>query len=93
MSDEAVDFRIHVPPDLEAGTYANFLAAWHTADEFTLDFCVSLPAEPPPSEREYRLVARLKVPVTVLFDYLRTLNAEMTLYERRYGEIRKPEER
>jgi hypothetical protein len=37
------------------------------------------------------VVARVKIPVTVLFDVLRALNENMTRYEQVFGEIRRPE--
>ena len=37
------EFQIAVPPELEGGVYANFLTAWHTAYEFTLDFSATQP--------------------------------------------------
>jgi hypothetical protein len=38
-----------------------------------------------------RVVSRVKIPVTVLFDVLRALNENMTRYEQVFGEIRRPE--
>ena len=40
---------------------------------------------------ECRVVSRVKIPVTVLFDVLRALNENMTRYEQVFGEIRRPE--
>ncbi len=40
-----MSFETHADPDLQAGSYANALAIWHTAHEFTFDFLVS--SEPP----------------------------------------------
>jgi len=36
------------------------------------------------------VVARLKVPVSLVFDVIRALNEEMTVYEQQFGEIRRP---
>lgn len=33
-----MSFETHADPDLQAGSYANALAIWHTAHEFTFDF-------------------------------------------------------
>jgi hypothetical protein len=38
------------------------------------------------------VVARVKVPVTVVFDLIRALNENMTKYEERFGEIHRPGE-
>lgn len=95
--DRPTEFQIQVPNELEPGVYANFLSVWHTAYEFTLDFGVTQPPqidqEDPdaPVRVECRVVSRVKIPVTVLFDVLRALNENMTRYEQVFGEIKRPE--
>jgi hypothetical protein len=37
-------FEVQAPPELEGGSYANFLSVWQTPFDFTLDFCSTLPA-------------------------------------------------
>ncbi|HTZ25166.1 MAG TPA: DUF3467 domain-containing protein [Streptosporangiaceae bacterium] len=91
-------FETHADPALEAGSYANALAIWHTGHEFTFDFLVS--SEPPQQARAedgedviqapHRLVARVRVPPTAVFDIIRTINQNLTLYEQRFGQIRPP---
>ena len=91
-------FETHAHPDLQAGAYANALAIWHTAHEFTFDFLVS--SEPPqPARTEdgeevirapHRLVARIRIPPTAVFDIIRTVSQNLTLYEQRFGQIRPP---
>jgi Protein of unknown function (DUF3467) len=93
-----MSFETHADPDLQAGSYANALAIWHTAHEFTFDFLVS--SEPPqPARTEagedvirapHRLVARIRIPPTAVFDIIRTVNQNLTLYEQRFGQIRPP---
>lgn len=92
-------FEISAPTELEQGSYANFLSVWHTPHEFTLDFATTMPTqsvETPSGDQETvvpcRVVARVKVPVTVVFDMLRALNENLTKYEERFGEIRRPGE-
>ena len=80
------------------GDYANALAIWHTGHEFTFDFLVN--SEPPRQARAedgedviqapHRLVARIRVPPTAVFDIIRTINQNLTLYEQRFGQIRPP---
>lgn len=93
-------FQIIVPPELERGAYANFLSVWHTPYEFTLDFAVIQPS--PVAEEDdpnspvtvpCPVVARVKIPVTLVFDVLRALNENMTRFESRFGEIQRPGER
>ena len=53
MVDEPVsDVQVFVPSEHECGTYSNYLVAWHTPFEFTLDFGVTLP--PRQSDDEHR---------------------------------------
>jgi Protein of unknown function (DUF3467) len=92
-------FEIQVPPELETGAYANFLSVWHSPYEFTLDFGVALQAQPTDPEDESagvivpaRVVSRVKIPTTVIFDVLRALNENMTRYEASFGDIRRPGE-
>lgn len=95
QAEGATEFEIRIPPDLEAGVYANFLSVWHTGYEFTLDFSVT---EPPQStdagmKVPCRVVSRIKVPVALIFEVLKALNANMTQYENTYGDIQAPEAR
>lgn len=103
MAEEApnerpTEFAIQVPPELEGGAYANFLAVWHTAYEFTLDFAATQPVElgdpddpGSPVRVPCRVVARVKIPVTVAFDVLRAINENMTRYEAMFGQITRPD--
>jgi uncharacterized protein DUF3467 len=80
------EWEIEVPPDLVGGVYANFLSAWHTEHEFTLDFSTVVAADPPRAH----VVSRIKVAPTIVFEMMRTINEKMTIYEQTYGEIRRP---
>lgn len=93
-----VEFEAHTDPALEAGVYSNGVAIWHTAHEFTFDFFVNSqpPAEARTPEGEqvirapHRLVARVRIPPTSVFDIIRTINQNLTLYEQQFGQIRQP---
>lgn len=93
-----IEFESHADPALEAGVYANGLAIWHTVHEFTFDFFVSSgppqEASTPGGERviraPHRLVSRIRVPPTSVFDIIRTINQNLTLYEQKFGQIRLP---
>ena len=93
-----IEFEPHADPALEAGDYANGLAIWHTLHEFTFDFFVSSqpPAEVTTPEGEkvirapHRLVARIRVPPTSVFDIIRTVSQNLSLYEQKFGPIRTP---
>jgi hypothetical protein len=93
-----IEFEPHADPALEAGAYANGLAIWHTLHEFTFDFFVSSqpPTETQTAEGEtvirapHRLVARIRVPPTSVFDIIRTISQNLALYEQKFGPIRTP---
>jgi hypothetical protein len=91
---QPTEFQIVAPPEHEGGVYSNFLGVWHSPYEFTLDFCVMMPPQPGEAEGRVvmpcRVVSRVKIPVTLVFDVLRALNENMTRYEESYGEIKRP---
>jgi Protein of unknown function (DUF3467) len=89
------DLEFEIPSELEGGVYANALGTWHSPHEFTLDFGVMHGPEPvdevdPASDVACRVIARLRIPVTLMFAFIRDMNESLTDYEQRYGEIRKP---
>ena len=88
----ALHFELQIAEALTPGAYANFLGVWHTAHEFTLDFAVTQPpavGEMPDGTTVTRVpcqvVSRVKVPPTVMFDFLRTLNENLTNWETNFG--------
>src|SRR5262249_27305064 len=93
-----IEFEPHADPELEAGAYANGLAIWHTLHEFTFDFFAS--SHPRQEARTadgevvtrapHRLVARVRVPPTSVFDIIRTISQNLALYEQKFGPIRTP---
>ena len=96
MPDRPIELQLDVPPELEGGTYANVLNVWHTAYEFTLDFGVMQqvgePEDPDAAVQvPVRVVSRVRIPVTLLFEVLKALNTNMTGYESTFGSIRAPE--
>jgi hypothetical protein len=96
MAERPIELKIEVPPDLEGGTYANVLNVWHTAYEFTLDFGVMQqvgePEDPEAAlQVPVRVVSRVRIPVTLLFEVLKALNTNMNGYETTFGPIRSPE--
>ena len=92
--DETTQLEIRVPSDFEVGDYANMVGVWHTGHEFTLDFSVTLPTAEGPEGSTIvpcQVVARLKIAPSLIFDLMRALNENMTSYEAKFGEIRRPE--
>ena len=94
MTNGVAEFNVRVPDSIEAGVYANLLSIWHTAYESTLDFSVSLPVEqteePVGIVIPARVVARVKVPPTIVFDMIRAIGETLTGYESLFGSIRRP---
>ena len=93
----SVSYDVRIQPEFLGGVYANFASVWHTVHEFTLDFASTLPAEQGQQDDGAPLTvvpawvtARVKLPPTVVFDLIRTLNENMTRYEQRYGPIAHP---
>ena len=96
MEDPGQPFELQItlPPELEGGTYSNVLHVHHTAYEFTLDFGVMRPPEqarPGGAMRvPVRVVSRIRIPVTLLFEVLKALNQNLTNYEATFGPIEEP---
>jgi hypothetical protein len=92
--------QFYVPPEEEAGTYAHAFSVWASVYDFTLDFAVAQPPEPSdPDDPESppvvpaRVVARVRIPPTIVFELIRAINATMEAYEAEWGEIRRPRRR
>jgi hypothetical protein len=97
---QGLSLRMDVPEEQRGGEYANILAVWHTAHEFTLDFAATQPPqrtdpndENSPFVVPCHVVSRVRIPVSVVFDVLRALNENMTRYENVFGEIQRPQQR
>jgi len=91
---DETSIQLDLPVGFEGGAYSNFLSVWHSAHELTLDFgALQRSAENSDGDDaplRYRIVSRVRIPVTMCFDILRLLNERMTEYEREFGEIRPP---
>src|SRR2546422_7329598 len=90
--EQQTEFEIQVPPEHEAGEYANFLMVWHTPHEFTLDFAVTQPSQPTDAGVKVpcRVVSRLRVPPTVMLDILHAMNENAARFQQTFGDIRRP---
>ena len=91
-------FEFFVPPEEEPGAYANTFAIWHTAYDFVLDFGVIQLAQPSdpndpksPPVVPARVVSRVMLPSTLIFEFVKTINHVMDSYERQWGPIKHPE--
>jgi hypothetical protein len=92
------EYDIDVPTDVEAGSYADFASIWHTADSFVLDFAV-LRRPPKPTVAEdgsrvvkvtTRVVSRVRVPPSQVFEIMKGLEKQLSMWERSHGVKRRP---
>jgi hypothetical protein len=82
--------RLHVPETIGQGVYANVVAVWHTAHDFTLDFAVAgmpQPADDGTPVVPAEVVARVKVPTSVIFQIAQAIATNVDGYERSYGPL------
>ena len=78
------------------GVYANLARVWHTKHEFTIDFA-AVPDSPPASDDEAEtgfIVARVKVPTSVIFGIAQSISHDVAAYETQHGALtpRPPDE-
>ncbi|HZZ96479.1 MAG TPA: DUF3467 domain-containing protein [Jatrophihabitantaceae bacterium] len=84
---------MNLPPEQEAGNYANFAGVWHGADGFVLDFAVvTQPPQPADdvtgqqlTEINARVVSRVRIPTSQAWELMRALNEQLTQWENEHG--------
>lgn len=84
---------LNLPPEQEAGSYANFAGVWHGADGFVLDFAVVTqppqPDEDPAGQQvmnvNARVVSRVRIPTSQAWELMRALNEQLGQWEIEYG--------
>ncbi len=92
VSDEPtpVAAQFNMPEELVAGVYANFAVVWHTAHEFTLDFFAPAGPERTDTNGEPTMpfmgVARVRVPVSVVFEIARAISTNVSRWEQATGQ-------
>jgi hypothetical protein len=92
MPDDAHEIQINVPPELQAGVYANFaLVSAQTPHDFNLDFVQLVPGNPgePP---EAHVVSRIKVAQSFLMPLMQALASHQTIFEEKLRELREQQE-
>lgn len=80
-------------PEIEVGTYADFVGVWHLRDCFVLDF--STITQPPQVIEDAegrrtiamnaRIVSRVKIPPSQVFEIMKALEAQLSAWERETG--------
>ena len=97
MSEEpSTQLSINIPEPMQAGAYADAAVVWHTRDGFTIDFLA--PVGPPaPAEGQdgqqvqtSTVVARVRLPVGVIFQVARAISENVAVYEQHHGAIGGP---
>lgn len=89
----AIALQIEVPPEAEAGVYADFASMWFTGDTFVIDFVVTKgPVVPVPGEEgeqrgilPAKVVARVRIPPAQVFEIASKLTQTLTQWEERTG--------
>jgi len=86
---------IEISPEIEPGEHADFASIWHTHNTFVLDFA-SL-RQPPYLDQDgddgdaifvlaARIVARVRIPATQVWELMRALEQQLTAWERETGQ-------
>jgi hypothetical protein len=84
---------VQMPDELVAGTYADFVAVWHSRDSFTLDFAaLAGPQTVTTNEAgqsvptgKARVVARVRIPPGQVFELMKALEKQLTQWEQATG--------
>lgn len=79
--------RVHVPPDVRYGVYANLAVISHSAHEFTLDLC-QVPPEAQADDGAADLVTRVHLPPTLIPSLIRALQTNLEAYQGSFGSVR-----
>lgn len=80
-------------PDVEVGVYADFAGVWHHDSSFVLDFAaLTGPARVVEDEAgqavqqiNARLVARVRIPPSQVFEIMKALERQLSSWERETG--------
>lgn len=89
---------VQMPEELIGGTYADFVAVWHSRDSFTLDFAamsgpqqvVTNEAGERVSRGKARVVSRVRIPPAQVFELMKALEKQLTQWEQATGARREP---
>ena len=76
--------QLHIPDDKIEGTYADFVSVWHSKDVFVLDFAV-LAQPTTPAELKSRVVSRVRIPPSQVFEIMKALEQQLTRWEQERG--------
>jgi hypothetical protein len=86
--------QIEISPEVARGVYANFVSVWHDRDGFTFDFAANM--QPPVASKDEetgapvvlvhaQIVSRVRVPPSQMFEIMKTLEIQLSAWERETG--------
>jgi hypothetical protein len=92
MSDpQQVNLSVELPNELRGGVHAEVAAVWHTRDSFTIDFISPIGPGQADNDggvsQQAQVVARVRVPVSVIFNVARAISDNVSIYEASFGTI------
>ena len=79
--------RVTMPDELAGGDYADFVRVWHGKDIFTLDFA-ALVAPMSTDGTTARVVSRVRIPPSQVFEIMKALERSLTAWEKEHGQER-----
>ena len=77
--------RVTMPDEMAGGDYADFVRVWHGKDIFTLDFA-ALVAPLTPEGTTARVVSRIRIPPSQVFEIMKALERSLTTWEKERGD-------
>lgn len=82
---------INIPEGMHGGVFADLAMVWHNQNGFTIDFVAPMHPASPDNEGKLQqaatVVARVRLPVSVMFQVARAISENVSQYEARYGKI------
>ncbi|MEO7555683.1 MAG: DUF3467 domain-containing protein [Acidimicrobiales bacterium] len=85
--DEQVPIALSIAPELVGGVFADRMLVWHNQHGFTLDFVSQTQPTPTEGNLTVQIVARVRVPPSVIFQIARAIADNVDLYEQNFGAI------
>lgn len=89
-----VQFQIELPPEAEAGLYADFASVWYTQNSFVIDFVATkqpaMVQEDPETGAKIgvvpaKVVSRIRIPPQQVFELARVLTQHLDAWEIQTG--------
>jgi hypothetical protein len=97
-SGHHVQIEINVPPEMEAGVFANFAGIWQDDASLVIDFAAVV-AAPQPTQLEggqsavhvrAKVVSRVRIPPKQVIELMRGLGTQLDVWEKGHGPVAGP---